>query len=87
MEIYSTKPGAVMTPGLEGVAQLSHMNDGLEPGWGKSISLTWKSDKFRVQGWLIFPKDYDPAKKYPLIVEVHGGPAAAVTGGGAGAAG
>jgi dipeptidyl aminopeptidase/acylaminoacyl peptidase len=80
MEIYSTKPGAVMTPGLEGVAQISHMNDGLERGWGKSISLTWKSDKFRVQGWLIFPKEYDPAKKYPLLVEVHGGPAAAVTG-------
>ena len=27
----------------------------------------------------MLPKDYDPAKKYPLIVEVHGGPAAAVT--------
>ena len=26
----------------------------------------------------MLPKDYDPAKKYPLIVEVHGGPAAAV---------
>jgi dipeptidyl aminopeptidase/acylaminoacyl peptidase len=31
-----------------------------------------------VQGWLMLPKDYDPSKKYPLIVEVHGGPAAAV---------
>jgi dipeptidyl aminopeptidase/acylaminoacyl peptidase len=80
MEIYSTKPGAVMTPGLEGVAQLSHLNDGLERGWGKSVSLNWKSDNFRVQGWLMLPKDYDPAKKYPLIVEVHGGPASAVTG-------
>jgi dipeptidyl aminopeptidase/acylaminoacyl peptidase len=26
----------------------------------------------------MLPKDYDPAKKYPLIVEVHGGPASAV---------
>ena len=25
-----------------------------------------------------FPRGYDPGKKYPLIVEVHGGPAAAV---------
>ena len=78
-EIYAAKPGTVMTSGLEGVIQLSHLNDGLEPAWGKSVSLSWKSDAFRVQGWLIFPKDFDPAKKYPLIVEVHGGPAAAVT--------
>jgi dipeptidyl aminopeptidase/acylaminoacyl peptidase len=43
-----------------------------------------------VQGWLLMPKDYDPNKKYPLIVEVHGGPAAAVTarwGGGGGLSG
>ena len=58
--------------------QLSHFNDGIEPAWGKPVSLSWKSDGFRVQGWLMLPKDYDPAKKYPLIVEVHGGPAAAV---------
>jgi dipeptidyl aminopeptidase/acylaminoacyl peptidase len=29
-----------------------------------------------VQGWLLFPKPYDPAKHYPMIVVVHGGPAA-----------
>jgi dienelactone hydrolase len=29
------------------------------------------------KGWLTLPKDYDPAKKYPLIVVVHGGPASA----------
>lgn len=78
MEIYGAKPGTVMTSGLEGVMQLSHINDGVEPAWGKAVSLSWKSDAFRVQGWLLLPKDYDPAKKYPLIVEVHGGPAAAV---------
>jgi dipeptidyl aminopeptidase/acylaminoacyl peptidase len=78
MEIYAAKPGVVMSAGLEGVMQLSHLNDGVEAGWGKSVSLNWKSDAFRVQGWLMLPKDYDPAKKYPLVVEVHGGPAAAV---------
>ena len=67
-----------MSAGLDGVMQLSHINDGVEPAWGKSVSLAWKSDSFRVQGWLMLPRDYDPAKKYPLIVEVHGGPAAAV---------
>ena len=78
MEIYAAKPGTVMTSGLEGVIQLTHLNDGIEPAWGTSVSLSWKSDAFRVQGWLMLPKDYDPARKYPLIVEVHGGPAAAI---------
>jgi dipeptidyl aminopeptidase/acylaminoacyl peptidase len=77
-EIYAARPGTVMTSGLEGVIQLSHLNDGVEPAWGKAVSLNWKNDNFRVQGWLLLPKDYDPNKKYPLIVEVHGGPAAAV---------
>ena len=78
-EIYGAKPGSTMTSGLEGVMQLSHFNDGVAPTWGKSTSLAWTSDSFHVQGWLMLPKDYDPAKKYPLIVQVHGGPASAVT--------
>jgi len=89
-EIYGAKPGTVMTSGLEGVMQLSHWNDGVKPGWGKAESLSWKSDSFRVQGWLLFPKDYDEHKKYPLVVEVHGGPAAAAMarwGGGGGISG
>ena len=78
MEIYAAKPGTVMTSGLEGVIQLTHLNDGIKPAWGTSVSLSWKSDAFRVQGWLMLPKDYDPARKYPLVVEVHGGPASAI---------
>ena len=90
-EIYSATPGKTMIAGFDGVTQLSHLNDGVVAAWGKSVSLDWKSDSFNVQGWLILPKDYDPARKYPLIVEVHGGPAAAVvarwgTGGGISAA-
>jgi dipeptidyl aminopeptidase/acylaminoacyl peptidase len=67
--------------------QISRFNDGVAPAWGKSLSLSWKSDKFDVQGWLMLPKDYDPAKKYPLIVVVHGGPAAAEVAHWGGAAG
>ena len=81
-EVYAAKSGAAKNGdsggGYAGLTQLSHLNDGVEPAWGKSLSLTWNSDSFQVQGWLLLPKDYDPAKKYPLIVEVHGGPAAAV---------
>jgi dipeptidyl aminopeptidase/acylaminoacyl peptidase len=86
-EVYEAKTGTVMSSGLEGVIPLTHMNEGVEPAWGDSVSLSWKSDNFRVQGWLMLPKGYDPNKRYPMIVVVHGGPAAAVVshwGGGGG---
>ena len=31
-------------------------------------------DGWPIDGWLLKPRDFDPTKKYPLIVEVHGGP-------------
>ena len=38
--------------------------------------ITYKSsfDGQEIQGWYITPPDFDPAKKYPLILEIHGGP-------------
>ncbi|MCG8469685.1 MAG: S9 family peptidase [Gemmatimonadetes bacterium] len=27
-----------------------------------------------VQGWIIKPPDFDPSRRYPLILEIHGGP-------------
>ncbi len=72
-------PEAALAPaGPSGLTQLSHLNDGLKPTWGDSASLTWTNDNLHIQGWLLLPAHYDPAKKYPLIVEVHGGPAADV---------
>jgi dipeptidyl aminopeptidase/acylaminoacyl peptidase len=57
---------------------VTHYNDNLKPAWGKAESVEWKSDGFNVQGWLIYPANYDPGKKYPMIVMVHGGPSSAV---------
>jgi dipeptidyl aminopeptidase/acylaminoacyl peptidase len=54
--------------------QVTHRNEGVKPEWGEAKSLHWKSDDFSVQGWLIYPQDFDPAKKYPMVVQVHGGP-------------
>jgi dipeptidyl aminopeptidase/acylaminoacyl peptidase len=28
-----------------------------------------------VQGWLLYPRPYDPHRRYPMVVVVHGGPA------------
>jgi dipeptidyl aminopeptidase/acylaminoacyl peptidase len=80
-------PETVHSADVARIGQLSHFNDGVEPAWGKSVSLAWKSDQFDVQGWLLLPAHYDPAKKYPLLVEVHGGPASAVLSGWDGGAG
>lgn len=54
--------------------QITHLNSGVNPGWGESRSIRWKSDGYDVQGWLTYPKDFDPSKKYPMVVRVHGGP-------------
>jgi len=29
---------------------------------------------YRIQGWIVKPPDFDPSKKYPLILRIHGGP-------------
>ena len=52
-------------------------NASIAPLWGEAKSLHWTSDKFQVQGWLIYPSHFDPAKTYPLVVSVHGGPSSA----------
>lgn len=37
--------------------------------------LTWQSfDELEIEGWLAFPPEFDPARQYPLILEIHGGP-------------
>jgi dipeptidyl aminopeptidase/acylaminoacyl peptidase len=59
--------------------QITHRNQGLESAWGSAESLHWKSDDFDIQGWLIYPRDFDSSKLYPLVVSVHGGPAYAIT--------
>ncbi|MEY8394099.1 S9 family peptidase [Lachnospiraceae bacterium 45-P1] len=32
------------------------------------------SDGVDIDGWVILPKDYDPKKKYPAVLDMHGGP-------------
>lgn len=43
---------------------------------GKVEEITWKSsfDQREIQGWIVTPPDFDPSKKYPFILEIHGGP-------------
>jgi dipeptidyl aminopeptidase/acylaminoacyl peptidase len=60
---------------------LTALNDDLlgNKTLGTVRELTWKSSKDQrdIQGWVITPPDFDKSKKYPLILEIHGGPFAA----------
>ena len=57
--------------------QLTNTNEGLLAArkMGRTEDLNWKStDGKPMQGWIILPPDFDAAKKYPLILDIHGGP-------------
>jgi dipeptidyl aminopeptidase/acylaminoacyl peptidase len=58
--------------------QITHRNSGVQSPWGEAKSITWKTDGHEVQGWLIYPKDFDASRKYPMVVSVHGGPSYAI---------
>jgi dipeptidyl aminopeptidase/acylaminoacyl peptidase len=74
-----THPPEVIAGPIGAWKPLTSGNSSVRPLWGKFESVVWKSDQYDVQGWLVFPFDYDPTKKYPLVVEVHGGPASVLT--------
>ena len=57
---------------------VTRINAASRPAWGKAESIEWDNEGRRVQGWLIYPAGYDPGKRYPMVVVVHGGPASAV---------
>ncbi|CUA86619.1 S9 family peptidase [Pseudidiomarina woesei] len=37
-------------------------------------------DDYKIQGWIAYPPNFDATKKYPLILEIHGGPHTAYAG-------
>jgi dipeptidyl aminopeptidase/acylaminoacyl peptidase len=61
------------------MAQLTAVNDDVLAG--KTLAETeeiWYTSKdgLRVQGWIVKPPNFDPARKYPLMLDIHGGPQA-----------
>ena len=41
------------------------------------LAVTSSYDKKPIGAWIALPPNFDPAKRYPLILEIHGGPFAA----------
>ena len=74
----SERPANIAVINEEEVQILTALNDDLLSyrKLGKVNEITYKSsfDEQEIQGWYITPPDFDPSKKYPLILEIHGGP-------------
>ncbi len=75
----SQRPADVAIVDTQGkTRQLTALNEDLlaHKTLGKVHEINYKSsfDGEPIQGWYITPPNFDPTKKYPLILEIHGGP-------------
>jgi len=61
--------------------QVSHLNPEMEGvALGKVEAVRWTSgDGVEIEGLVVFPTDYTEGRRYPTILEVHGGPEGAHT--------
>jgi len=71
----ASHPSEVYAGPLDNMKQITHLNDATKPV-AKTESIEWTNDGFHIQGWLTYPAGYNPQKKYPIVVVVHGGPSA-----------
>ena len=74
------KPGDIVSFNLKNpgsMKQLTAVNDdvlaGKKIGEVKEMRYT-SPDGTKIQGWYITPPDFDPSKKYPMQLHIHGGP-------------
>lgn len=71
-------PSDLAASDKHGSKRLTFVNDDLFSfkNLGAVEELWWKSsyDQKDIQGWVVTPPNFDPSKKYPLILEIHGGP-------------
>jgi dipeptidyl aminopeptidase/acylaminoacyl peptidase len=74
-----TDPGNIVTLDLANpvIRQVTDVNGDLLAG--KQLGATeeiWypSTDGLKIQAWLIKPPDFNPSRKYPLMLAIHGGP-------------
>ncbi len=60
------------------VRRVTRLNEDLDAmrdlGTVEELYTTSSVDQRRIQSWVLKPADFDASKKYPLILEIHGGP-------------
>jgi len=57
--------------------QLTDVNEDVLHGVGLGeVEEIWYGsvDGFRIQGWIVKPPGFDPSRKYPMMLAIHGGP-------------
>ena len=76
----SARAPAVLATGtsMRDITTLASLSDNLlgqrAIGALEEITFDSSADRRRMQGWIVKPPGFDPAKKYPLVLEIHGGP-------------
>ena len=72
-------PKEVFTAGIRGenAKKLSKVNSDFDaPKLGKTELVSWKSkDGLTIEGLLTYPVNFEQGKKYPIVLQIHGGPA------------
>jgi dipeptidyl aminopeptidase/acylaminoacyl peptidase len=58
------------------IVQLTNVNQDFLAGTklGDVEEIWYRSGEVRVQGWIVKPPSFTPDRKWPLILEIHGGP-------------
>ncbi|MGY8985867.1 MAG: S9 family peptidase [Sphingomonadales bacterium] len=59
------------------ISEIISVNDDIfdDTQMGRVDEIFYKSnDGTDVKGWVNYPPDFDPSKKYPLVLSIHGGP-------------
>ena len=60
---------------LHRLKQITRLNEATGQKMPAYANVEWTNEGYPIQGWLLYPENYDPSKKYPMLVAVHGGPA------------
>lgn len=73
------EPGDIVSVdlGSDAITQLTAVNDDIlaDVGLGEVDEVWYDSvDGYRIQGWIVKPPGFDPAREYPMMLAIHGGP-------------
>lgn len=76
-----TEPGDIAVASGGEPRRLTRLNEALfygkTLGHVEAITTPSNVDKLPIDAWIITPPNFDPKRKYPMILEIHGGPYAA----------
>jgi acylaminoacyl-peptidase len=75
------RPADIVAGGSGAVRDLTQLNADLFAAKtlspARELIARSSADGREIQAWIVRPPDFDPSKRYPLLLEIHGGPFAA----------